>query len=199
MKRFFILSALILLITSSAFAQDVDINRPQITAPVAGEAIQKGNWLVGASIANIGHNFGSKTFSLDINPRAGYFVSDNAVLGSQAQFGVSLYKGGQDWRYGLTPFARYYFPEGAAPTHRYFAEAVLGFAGSSQEASDGDAIFSSVYGLSAGYAHFVASHVALEAMLNLIRSNANIDVGDSSTGLSLSLGLQIYLPGRGSR
>jgi len=181
----------------SAAAQD-DLTRPQTTAPVAGEAVAKGNWLVGASIGNIGHNFKSETFTLDINPRAGYFISDNAVIGAQVQLGLTAYNGGEDFRYGLTPFVRYYFPEGAAPTHRWFGEAIVGFAGSSFEDSEGDAIFDAVYGISAGYAHFVASNVALEGMLNLIRSNANIEVSnDSSTGLSFSLGLQIYLPGSG--
>ncbi len=182
---------------TTAFAQE-EINRPQTTAPVAGEAVAQGNWLVGASIANIGHNFKSETFELDISPRAGYFISDNAVIGAQVQLGLIVYDGGEEFRYGLTPFVRYYFPEGAAPTHRWFGEAVLGFAGSSMEDSDGDSAFSAVYGVGAGYAHFVASNVALEGMLNLIRSNANIDVSnDSSTGLSLSIGLQIYLPGSG--
>lgn len=191
-------TALLCFVTFFATAQDEQLTRPQTTAPVAGEAVAKGNWLVGASIGNIGHNFKSETFTFDINPRAGFFISDNAAIGAQVQLGFIAYDGGEDFRYGLTPFVRYYFPEGAAPTHRWFGEAVLGFAGSSMEDSEGDAIFSAVYGVGAGYAHFVASNVALEGMLNLIRSNANIDVSnDSSTGLSFSLGLQIYLPGSG--
>ncbi len=181
---------------SAQVTDEVLDRRPQTTAPVSGEAIQQGNWLVGAEIGNIGHNFKSETFTLDLAPRAGYFVSDNAVIGASVQLGLSVYDGGESFRYGLTPFVRYYFPEGAAPTHRWFGEAVLGLAGSSEEDSDGDAIFSRVYGVKAGYAHFVASNVALEGTLNLIRSSADIDTGNSSTGLSLGLGLQVYLPGR---
>lgn len=202
MKKTCLLSALFLLLGFSASAQITDEvldRRPQTTAPVSGEAIQEGNWLVGAEIANIGHNFKSETFTLDVAPRAGYFLSDNAVIGAQVQLGLSIYDGGESFRYGLTPFVRYYFPEGAAPTHRWFGEAVLGFAGSSEEDSDGDAAFSRVYGVKAGYAHFVASNVALEGTLNLIRSSADIDTGNASTGLSLGLGLQVYLPGRGNR
>lgn len=199
MKKANLLVILFSVLSLSAFAQvtdEIEERRPQTTAPVAGEAVRKGNWIVGASIANIGHNFKSETFTLNIDPRAGYFISDNAVVGTQVNLGLDIYSGGESFRYGLTPFVRYYFPEGAAPTHRWFGEAVIGIAGSSEEDSEGDAIFSRVYGVSAGYAHFVASNVALEGMLNLIRSNANIEVGGSSTGLSLSLGLQIYLPGR---
>jgi hypothetical protein len=196
MKKLTTLFICIITISFGATAQ-VDLQRPQTTAPVANEAIAKGNWMIGADIANVGHNFKSETFTLDVNPRAGYFVSDNAVVGAQVQLGLQVYDGGEAFRYGLTPFLRYYFPEGAAPTHRWFGEAVVGFAGSSEEDSDGDAIFSRVYGVRGGYAHFVASNVALEGTLNLIRSSANIDTGNADTGLSLSLGLQIFLPGSG--
>ncbi|SFU42026.1 hypothetical protein [Pontibacter akesuensis] len=199
MKNIFLLSTLFSIISFGASAQITDEvldRRPQTTAPVASEAVKKGNWLVGASIGNIGHNFKSETFTFDVGPRAGYFISDNAVIGAEAQLGLSIYDGGESWRYGLVPFVRYYFPEGAAPTHRWFGEAVLGLAGSSEEDSEGDAFFSRVYGLRAGYAHFVASNVALEGTVNLIRSSANIETGNAETGLSLAVGLQIYLPGR---
>jgi hypothetical protein len=197
MKRIYLLSALLIFFSANVFAQDVqDLPRPQTSAPVASDAIQQGNWLVGANIGNIGHNFKSETFSFDLTPRAGYFISDNAVIGAQAQLGLSLYSGGETFRYGVTPFVRYYFPEGASPSGRFFGEAVIGLAGSSEKDSEGDSIFSRVYGVSGGYAHFIATNVALEGMLNLIRSNANVDFGGSSTGLSVSIGLQIYLPGR---
>lgn len=199
MKRLSLLTLIFSFLTVGAFAQVTDEildRRPQTTAPVAGDAVQQGNWLIGASIGNIGHNFKSETFTFDVNPRAGYFISDNAVIGAEALLGLSIYDGGESFSYGLTPFVRYYFPEGAAPTHRWFGEAVLGFGGSSEEDSEGDAVFSRIYGISAGYAHFVASNVALEGMLNLRRSNANVELGGSNTGLSVSVGLQIYLPGR---
>lgn len=198
MKHLLLLPALFLALSFGATAQVLqDIPRPQTTAPVSSEAVRQGNWLVGADIGSIGMNFKSETFGFDVSPRAGYFISDNAALGASAQLGLTIYDGGEAWRYGLTPFIRYYFPEGAAPTHRWFGEAVVGLAGSSQEDSDGDAILSRVYGVRAGYAHFVASNVALEGTLNLIRSNANIDIDNSAeTGLSVAVGLQIYLPGR---
>ncbi|MCC9165617.1 hypothetical protein [Pontibacter harenae] len=201
MKNLFLPFAIALAATFDVTAQSVrDLPRPQTTAPVSGDAIQQGNWLVGAGIANIGHNFKSETFTLDVQPRAGYFISDNAAIGAQVDLGLSIYNGGESFRYGLQPFVRYYFPEGAAPTHRWFGEARIGFAGSSDEDSDGDSAFSRVYGISAGYAHFVASNVALEGTLNLIRSSANVEVGGgANTGLSLGLALQIYLPGRGNR
>jgi len=199
MKKFFILSFLMLAVGFQLAAQTLP-TLPQTTEAVANSAVQKGNWLVGAGIGSIGQNFKSNTFSLDIQPRAGYFISDNAAIGAEAQLGLELYDDGQNFKYGLTPFIRYYFPEGAAPTHRWFGEALVGFAGSSLEDSDDDSALSAVYGVRAGYAHFVARNVALEGTLNLIRSHADIDVGDSgSTGLSLGLAFQIYLPSGGNR
>jgi hypothetical protein len=170
------------------------ITPPQNTAATANTAVQEGNWLIGAGIGSIGHNFRSETFTLAIEPRAGYFISDNAAIGAQVQLGLQLYDGGETFSYGLTPFVRYYFPEAASPTHRWFGEALVGFAGSNLKDNDGDSFLSSVYGVRGGYAHFVSSNVALEGTLNLTRSHANIDIDSGSTGLSLGLALQIYLP-----
>jgi hypothetical protein len=198
MKHLLLLLVILSAINFTVAAQD--ITTPQTTAGVAYDAVQKGNWLVGATLGSIGQNFRSDRFSIDIRPRAGIFISDNAAIGTQVQLGVDLYKGGQNFFYGLTPFARYYFPEGAAPTHRWFGELTAGIAGSSREDDEEDAVFSSVFGISAGYAHFVASNVALEGTLNLVRSHADVSVGSSgTTGLSLGLGFQIYLPSRANR
>ena len=175
------------------------IPTPPTTAPVANAAVQRGNWLVGAGIGSIGQNFKAKTFTFAVEPRAGYFISDNAAIGAQVQLGLQIYNGGETFNYGLTPFVRYYFPEGAAPTHRWFGEGLFGFAGSNIKDNDGDSPLSSVYGVRAGYAHFVSANVALEGTLNLTRSRANIDVDSGTTGLSLGLAFQIYLPGRRNR
>ncbi len=200
MKTLLFLPIFLLLFVFSVAAQDLqDLPRPQTTAAVADEAVQQGNWLVGANIGNIGFNFKSDNFGIDINPRAGYFISDNAAIGAEVQLGLSLYDGGEDFRYGLTPFARYYFPEGAAPTHRWFAEVLAGFAGSSLEDSEEDASLSSVLGIRAGYAHFVSQNVAIEGILGYTSTNADINVGNGNSGLNLGIGLQIYLPGRNNR
>lgn len=199
MKKVLLLTTCILMTALSVSAQVTDEIReraPQTTAPVANDAVREGNWLVGATIGNIGFNFKSDFFTLNVNPRAGYFISDNAAIGSEIQLGLDIYDGGETFRYGITPFVRYYFPEGAAPTHRWFGEAIAGIAGSSEEDSEGDKIFSSVLGLRAGYAHFVARHVALEAILGYTRTSADISVGTGESGLNLAFGLQVYLPGR---
>ncbi|MBF9255593.1 hypothetical protein I2I11_20005 [Pontibacter sp. 172403-2] len=193
MKHLFLVSACFLAFTFGAAAQDVTL--PQVTSSSAFEAVQKGNWLVGAGIGSIGFNFKTDEFNIDVIPDAAYFVSDNAALGAEVQLGLTAYDDGTNFRYGITPFARYYFPEGAAPTHRWFGEARVGVAGSSTKDSDEDAAVSSVYGVGAGYAHFISSNVALEGVLRYTRSHADIDVGSGTAGLSLGVGLQIYLPG----
>ena len=119
----------------------------------------------------------------------------NAVIGAQAILALDIYDGGEQWEYAVTPFVRYYFPEGARASGRWFGEALVGFGGSSQEDSQEDAALSHVWGFKGGYAHFVASNVALEAVVGYVRSNANFDTGHGVTGLSLGLGFNIYLPG----
>ena len=199
MKRIFLLFAFLSFVSYSASAQieeEIRQRRPQTTAAVASDAVREGNWIVGANIANIGMNFKSDFFTLNVNPRAGYFLTDNAAIGTEVQLALDIYDGGETFRYGVTPFVRYYFPEGAAPTHRWFGEAIAGVAGSSEEDDEGDSVFSSVLGLRAGYAHFVAQNVALEAILGYTRTSADISVGSGQSGLNLSFGLQVYLPGR---
>lgn len=194
MKTLLLISLFVFTSIFSAIGQNVP--RPQSTAPVAGEAIQQGNWMVGASLANLGFNFKSDMFDIDLNPRAGYFLSDNAAIGAEVQLGFSAYDGGENYRYGITPFVRYYFPEGAAPTHRWFGELLAGIGGSSTKDSSDDSNVSAVYGLRAGYAHFVASNVALEGTLGYVRSHADIEIDEATAGLAVALGFQIYLPGR---
>lgn len=198
MKKVSLLIAFISILSFSASAQvteEIQDRAPQTSAAVAYDAIQEGNWIIGATLGNVGFNFKSDFFSLNINPRAGYFISDNAAIGTEVQLGLDIYDGGETFRYGLTPFVRYYFPEGASATGRWFGEGVVGIGGSSEEDSEGDSVFSGVWGLRAGYAHFIAQHVALEAILGYTRTSADISVGNGESGLNLALGLQIYLPG----
>lgn len=190
MKKFFLVILLFTLGTSLAFAQP---SRPKLSEEAAASAIQKRNWLVGTSIGDLSYNFDTETFTFGIFPRAGYFVSDNAVLGSEAQLSLVAFDGGEIFTYGITPFARYYFPEGARATGRFFGEAVFGIAGSSIEDSDEDAIVSTVWGLRGGYAHFISNTVAIEGTLGYVNTTADIDVGNSESGLSIALGFNLYL------
>src|SRR5690606_39001141 len=194
MKRSIFIIPLLAVFTASA-----QVTTPQTSEPAANSAIRQGNWIVGGSIGSTGFNFSTETFNLNVNPQAGYFVDDNIAVGAQAIIGLSAYDGGHAFNYGISPFVRYYFPEGASATGRWFGEANVGFAGSSYKDSEQDQPVSLLLGIKAGYAHFVASNVALETTLGYTYSKADINASSGVSGLGVGLGFQIYLPGKRNR
>lgn len=169
---------------------------PPTSASVAGEAIKAGNWIVGGSLGSTGFNFSTETYQLTLEPKAGYFLSDRVAIGAQVIMGLNAYDGATNFNYGLAPFVRYYFPEGASATGRWFGEGRIGFAGSSYEGNIEDEPVSVLLGIRGGYAHFIAKNVAFEASLGYTYTKADIDASSSTSGLGLTLGFQIYLEGR---
>lgn len=165
---------------------------PQSSADVGKAPIQKGNWMVGGSVGNLGYSFEGKAFNIQVNPRAGYFIADGLAVGAQATLGFTAVKDiDNEWNYGIAPFVRYYFPEGASASGRFFTQGDIGIAGSSA-GSD----VSLALGANVGYAHFITKTVALEATLGYNYSKANVNLGDKATGLGVGVGFQIYLPGK---
>lgn len=190
MKKILLTTALFLGIMSYSNAQVNTV--PQSSANVGLTPIKAGNWMVGGSLGNIGYTFEGKSFDIQLNPRAGYFISNGLALGAQATLGLKAVKDlDNEWKYGIAPFIRYYFPGGASATGRFFGQGDIGIAGSS--AGDGVSL---ALGANVGYAHFITQTVALEAMAGYNYSKANVNVGDKQTGLGVSLGFQIYLPGK---
>ncbi|WP_242928940.1 hypothetical protein [Pontibacter vulgaris] len=198
MKTLFLLF-LLSTVTINAIAQE-QIEPPAVSAPGEADAsISKGNWLVGANIASTGYNFSNDTYNLFINPKAGYFIGENIAVGSEVVLGLEAFDGGTNFRYGITPFLRYYFTQGGGPSGRIFQEALVGIAGSSLEDNEEDEPVSFIIGIRFGYAHFIARNIAIEPILGYTYTKA--DLGSSSSGgggLALALGFQIYLPGRGA-
>ncbi|MBT0810831.1 hypothetical protein KIH41_06005 [Litoribacter ruber] len=179
-----------------SFAQvDPRQSPPPTSAAVGSSPVQAGNWIVGGSIGSLGYNFTTESFGLVLNPRAGYFLMDDLAVGLGVTVGLTTVPNFENiWSYGVTPFVRYYFPEGATATSRFFGEAEAGLAGST-EASDA----SFLAGLRLGYAHFISNNVAIEGTFGYTYSRANINTGAAVTGLAVGLGFQIYLPGRANR
>lgn len=172
-----------------------DESLPQTSERVGTVPIQAGNWIVGGSLGSLGYNFSSESFNVSLNPRLGFFVMDNIAVGVGAVVGLSTLKNSDNiWSYGVVPFARYYFPEGASVTGRFFGEVEAGISGST---GTSDASF--LGGVKAGYAHFITNSVALEGTLGYTYSKANINSGSAVTGLGIGLGFQIYLPGGRNR
>lgn len=190
MKKF-LLSIFTLGIAFASFAQ-INPTTPQHSANVGMAPIRQGNWMVGGALGNIGYSFEGEAFNINVMPRAGYFVSDGIAIGAQANLGLTAVSGEDNvWGYGIAPFVRYYFPEGSSSTGRFFGQGDIGINGSSQ----GDDVALAV-GINGGYAHFITQTVALEVMAGYNYSKANINSGSGQSGLGVSLGFQIYLPGQ---
>jgi hypothetical protein len=181
---------------SDLYAQVDPRDSPPPTGAAVGSApVQAGNWMIGGSIGSLGYNFSTESFNMVLNPRAGFFVVDDLAVGLGLTVGLTTIPEVDNiWSYGLTPFVRYFFPEGASPTGRFFTEAEAGLAGST-DASDA----SFLAGLRVGYARFISQTVALEGTFGYTYSQANINTGAAVTGLAVGLGFQIYLPGRMNR
>lgn len=190
MKKLFLFSALVLGGIFTLSAQEV--TRPQTSASVGRAPIQQGNWMVGGSLGSLGYNFSSETFSIAIEPRASYFISNGVAIGLTLGGSLSTRKESDNiWGYKLAPHVRYFFPEGASSTGRFFAEGEMGIGGST---ATSDVSF--LAGIKGGYAHFITESVALEAGLGYTYSKADVSTSNSVTGLNFSLGFQIYLPGQ---
>lgn len=192
MKRLFLFSVFIICGVLGVKAQDVNVTRPQISENVGLAPIRQGNWIVGGSLGSLGYSFEGESFNINLNPRAGYFISDGIVIGLSLQGGLSTYPNDEnDWTYGVAPFVRYYFPEGASSTGRFFGQGEVGIAGA-RGGSDVD--FAA--GLGLGYAHFITSSVALEGVVGYNYTKAGTANATAQNGLGFSLGFQIYLPGQ---
>ena len=172
------------------------ITTPQTSSASQEAAISQGNWMIGAGLGSTNYNFDTETFNIQVNPRAAYFISDNIAVGAQVELGLTAYDGGTNFSYGVAPLVRYYFPEGATPTSRWFAEGTVGIGGSHRKNNDADEPVSLLLGISGGYSHFVSRTVALEASLGYTYNKSDVGEDTGMSGLGLNLGFNIYLPGQ---
>jgi hypothetical protein len=182
MKNFNLLIAA-LLITFSANAQ-----------------IQRGNVVVGGNFADI--NLGldnSKLFSVDITPKAAWFIQDNVALGGYVNLGIQTAKNSSTAiNYGVGALGRYYAGKDAEVIRhgRFFGEATVGLGG--VNVSDGGGHTNGLnFSAGPGFAYFITPNIGLET---LFKYNNTVGFGDavSQSSLNLSFGFQIYLPGRGT-
>ncbi|GAB3920019.1 hypothetical protein [Mucilaginibacter myungsuensis] len=160
--------------------------------------IQEGNVMVGGNLSNI--NFGLNSpnvFSLNITPKAAWFVVDNVALGGYVNLGVQTAKGSSTvFDYGAGGLGRYYTGNDVAVLKhgRFFGEANVGIGG--RNVSNGGANTNGLaLGFGPGFAYFITPNIGLETLL---KYNGNVGFGSQTYAhdLNLSFGFQIYLPGR---
>ena len=156
----------------------------------ANAQLEKGSVLVGGGIGDIQFGLGSgSNFSINLTPRVGYFVQNNLAFGAKVNAGFTGQRGDNTtFSYGINGFGRYYLGNKEVeigPKEGHFFGEIGGGLGGVKGAEVG---FNVNFG--PGYAYFLNEHVALEA---LALYNGQFGKG-SVNGLSLNVGLQIYLP-----
>lgn len=182
MKKYGILAALLLMIQAVAVKAQ----------------IQQGNVMVGGSFSNISLGLDdSKVFSLDLTPRAAWFIKDNVALGAYANLGIQTAKASPTTvTYGVGGLGRYYTgADMEVVKHgRFFGEGTLGIGGIN--VSDGGGHTNGIdFSFGPGFAYFVTPNVGLETM---VKYNGVGGLGNAGyqSSLGLSFGFQVYLPGK---
>lgn len=184
MKRKILTAAFAFFLTASAFAQT-----------------QKGNVIVGGDLSNLGLDFqdGNTTFSLNLSPKAAWFIHDNTAIGGYVNLGLTTQKGATYVSYGIGALGRKYLGDASTNltrTTKWFLEANAGINGIN---TSYNGTSSNTNGLGVGFgpglAYFVTSNVALEA---LAKYNLTVGFGNSTTNnnIGIGLGFQIYLGGK---
>jgi hypothetical protein len=166
---------------------------------------QKGNVLIGGDIGQFNVDFqpSNTIFALTVDPKIGWFIQNNKVLGVALTFGVATQKGATTINYGIGIFGRSYFSTSTTDLVRkvkWFAEINAGLFGTNSTGTDISHISTNGIGLGVGpgLSYFITSNVALEA---LAKYNLTVGFGNATTdnAINASFGFQIYLHGRGVR
>lgn len=170
-----------------------------IASAYVGKAqIQKGNVLVGGDLADfsLGLNKGSQ-FSLDLSPKAAWFIRDNTALGAYVNLGLLTGAGaGTNVNYGVGALARRYLGGNALGVlrhTRFFLEGNVGIEGVNY--SHGESTNGLGIGIGPGLAYFITPNIGLEGLLKY-QGLLGFGTAATSSNLNLNVGFQIYLPGR---
>ncbi|MFD2146163.1 hypothetical protein [Mucilaginibacter antarcticus] len=168
------------------------------TVFLANAQIQKGNVMVGGNFANINLGLNDpKIFSLDITPKAAWFIKDNVALGGYVNLGIQTAKGSNTTTsYGAGALGRYYTGSDVAVLKhgRIFAEATAGIGGVNVSNGGGNTNGLNL-SVGPGFAYFITPNLGLETLL---KYNGLVGFGSQAyqSNLNLSFGFQIYLPGK---
>lgn len=151
---------------------------------------------------------GDKSFSVTLNPKAGYFITNKFGLGVALEINSSKYTsaGGGEHKsnsWAVAPFARFYFAKKG--NFSFFGEGSLGVGGGKtpnyEYSYEEVKYFDITFRISPGFSYDLTEKIALEAVFGGIRSNTSILEDDriqSDWGLDvglddLSLGMLVKL------
>jgi hypothetical protein len=144
----------------------------------------------------------SNTTNLWVMPRAGYFITDALAVGTGISLSTSSTKYDDDDVYtsssiSLTPFVRYYLPEG------FYGQIELGLGSEtdkwkpSDDDDETDKYQLFVWSIGAGYAYFLNDNVSVEPLIsytiNSYTDNDNADYKYKYGTLLFQIGFNIYL------
>ncbi len=171
----------------------------------ASAQIQKGNLMVGASLAdmNIKLQKGNTDLSLSINPKIGYFIQDNVAIGAEVKLGFATNSAQNSINYGIGAFGRYYVSSKQLELlkhARFFGEVNAGLVGDNIKPKGMSSVSTNGLGIGfgPGVAYFITPNIGLEALL---KYNLGVGFGSSTTtnNSSIGFGFQIYLPTKKAR
>lgn len=167
----------------------------------ANAQIQKGNWMVGSSLATT--NFGLNTgggYQIDLQPKGAYFIKDNLAVGGYVNLGIG--KSSKDastrFDYGVGALGRYYLSPGEQGVNnllhhgRWFFEGNLGVGGYSIS-NGGNSTTGLDFGVGPGYSYFITPNIGLEGLVKYAGVTGFGNTGLTSN-ITFNLGFSIYLP-----
>lgn len=168
-------------------------------ALVSNAQTQKGWYMIGGNISNIGLDFqkGNTAFKFDLTPRVAWFVKDDLAIGGQVLLGYNTTKGSNMFNYGIGPVVRYYLPGKSLESvnnTRLFLDGDLGLYGNNNKTGTTSTSTNGIgIGVGPGLAYFISENIALEGLAKY-RLSAGFGNSPVTHSINLGIGFQIHLP-----
>jgi hypothetical protein len=144
----------------------------------------KGNWMFGGDAILQGYKIENQAkfiYYAEIFPKAGYFIKDQFVIGSE----IGVFVNKDNFYTSLVPFARYYLFDNEKVINP-FIESGLGLRNVHYD--DSDSLTELMYQFKAGTSIFFTNSVALNLTLNYKKNSFQF-----RDEISLAFGFQIHL------
>lgn len=171
-----------------------------VSLPVAAQT-SRGDFMVGGNVLTTSVNFQKDNtgYDLALQPKVGYFLNENLVIGLAVELGVDAVKSNMTMNYGITPFARIFAGKKSVdeiPKRvMFFLEAGGGFGGRNSrfEATDGTktnvTTNGAIFYVGPGADIFLSKNVAFEVGAEY----RHIGGSPKVNRVGINLGFQIFL------